>query len=219
VFCGVLVLFGADSRTFVLRYGNRAWFYAPVRGISSLLKYWLPVVLWMALIFSASSDSMSSGRTSRIIGPLVRWFVPNITEAALDRMVFAVRKTAHVTEYAVLALLWWRAWRGSAGGVSERGSVEAWERGSVGAWEQGAAVPRSHAPTLRRSDVSTNRGWRWSEALLAFTVAALYAASAEFHQSFVPHREARFGDVLIDSAGAAIGLLCLWLLGRWRRRW
>src|SRR2546425_8901430 len=88
---------------FVLHYGNDAWFHASVRGIFFLLKYWLPVVLWMGLVFSASSDSMSSGRTSRIIGPLVRWFVPNISEAALGRMVFAVRKTAHVTEYAVLA--------------------------------------------------------------------------------------------------------------------
>ncbi|MDE5866123.1 MAG: VanZ family protein [Lachnospiraceae bacterium] len=41
----------------------------------------------------------------------------------------------------------------------------------------------------------------------AMVFATLYAASDELHQRFVPGRAGRLGDVLIDSAGAAIGVL------------
>lgn len=38
----------------------------------------------------------------------------------------------------------------------------------------------------------------------AFTISVLYAASDEFHQSFVPGRNGSPVDVLIDTAGAAL---------------
>ncbi len=145
------------------------------------LRYWLPVMIWMALIFSGSTGSLSSQHTSRIIGPLLRWLKPDISPETLYRVVFTVRKTAHVTEYAILALLAWRAWR---------------------------------KPVAKEL-----RPWRWSEAGLAWSVAALYAASDEFHQSFVPSRGASVGDVMLDSAGALAGLLALWVFGRWRKYW
>jgi VanZ family protein len=43
----------------------------------------------------------------------------------------------------------------------------------------------------------------WWQSLL---VAVAYAATDEFHQSFVPGRHARVTDVLIDAAGVATGL-------------
>jgi VanZ family protein len=42
---------------------------------------------------------------------------------------------------------------------------------------------------------------------LAFTLAVLYAASDEFHQTFVQGRVGAVHDVAIDAAGAAIGIL------------
>lgn len=65
----------------------------------------------MLIIFSASTDAMSARRTSRIIGPLLRWLVPNISEAAIYRVQYVVRKGAHMAEYATLILLFWRARR------------------------------------------------------------------------------------------------------------
>lgn len=41
----------------------------------------------------------------------------------------------------------------------------------------------------------------------AFLISVLYAASDEFHQSFVPGRGPSLGDVGIDSAGASVGIL------------
>jgi len=65
-------------------------------------------------MFSASTDLLSAQRTSRFIGPVLRWFNPEVSDEAIRGVQFAVRKTAHVLEYAVLATLLWRARRGPA---------------------------------------------------------------------------------------------------------
>ena len=46
----------------------------------------------------------------------------------------------------------------------------------------------------------------------------LYATSDEFHQLFVASRQARVLDVLIDTSGAALGLLLIWIAGKLRKR-
>lgn len=75
---------------------KRLWRYAPLVG-------------WIAFIFFASTGAMSASNTSRIIAPLFKWLFPGITEAQLLLVHFTVRKTAHFTEYAILALLAARA--------------------------------------------------------------------------------------------------------------
>ena len=76
------------------------------------MKYWLPVVAWMLLIYIASTDLMSAQHTSRFIGPFLRWLNPEISLEAIRTVQFAVRKTAHVVEYAILAALLVRALHG-----------------------------------------------------------------------------------------------------------
>ena len=66
---------------------------------------------WMALIFSASTDLGAARGTSRIIGPILHWLKPDLSPETTERIVFAVRKTAHITEYGLLAVLLWRALR------------------------------------------------------------------------------------------------------------
>jgi VanZ family protein len=63
----------------------------------------------MAIIFAGSTDLMSAEHTSRIIVPLLRWFFPTISPITLVRVEFFLRKAAHVSEYAVLAVLFYRA--------------------------------------------------------------------------------------------------------------
>lgn len=77
----------------------------------AFIRYWLPVLAWMLVIFSASTDLMSGRRTSRFIEPLLRWLAPGISPENLRRAHFVARKAGHVAEYAVLALLLWRARR------------------------------------------------------------------------------------------------------------
>ena len=68
-----------------------------------------PLAFWIAFICYASTAAMSAPQTSRIIGPLLTWLFPSITDAQLLAAHMAVRKLAHLTEYAILALLAARA--------------------------------------------------------------------------------------------------------------
>lgn len=50
------------------------------------------------------------------------------------------------------------------------------------------------------------------EAFFSWILASIYAASDEIHQLFVPGRSGQVIDVLIDSAGAFIGVLIISLI-------
>jgi len=63
-------------------------------------------------MFFGSTDLMSAEHTSRILTPLLRWWNPDISPAAIAQVHFFIRKAAHLTEYAILAVLLWRALRG-----------------------------------------------------------------------------------------------------------
>ena len=54
--------------------------------------------------------------------------------------------------------------------------------------------------------------------LLAWLIAAAYAATDEVHQLFVDGRSGSFVDVCIDSAGAFLGVLCLAIFFRGYRQ-
>jgi VanZ family protein len=90
-----------------------------------------------------------------------------MSPGAIWTILVVARKCAHVTEYAVLAVLLWRAVR----------------------------------------NVSVFR----TKTLMIFGAVllgcALFAASDEFHQTFVKSRTPSVRDVLLDVTGALLGLL------------
>jgi hypothetical protein len=118
----------------------------------------------MLVIFGASTDLGSAAHTSRFLVPFLFWINPHVSFETIVAVQFAVRKAAHVTEYAVLALLLLRAIRNRTRNAFTR------------------------------------------EAVIVLLGAALYAATDEFHQSFVSSRTASPIDVMIDWCGAALGV-------------
>jgi VanZ family protein len=60
-------------------------------------------------------------------------------------------------------------------------------------------------------------GWRFHWAVATLLIAVAYAGLDEWHQSFVPLRKARIRDVAIDSLGALLAQLLVWLYAR--RKW
>jgi VanZ family protein len=79
--------------------------------VRSFLKFWLPVIAWMIFIFVGSTDLLSAEHTSRFIGPFLRWIIPDVSNATIASVQLVVRKCAHVTEYAILAAVLFRAFR------------------------------------------------------------------------------------------------------------
>ena len=77
--------------------------------MAAFLRYWLPLLLWLALIFAGSTDLMSAEHTSRILVPLLRWLRPTISWQTIEQVQFFLRKAAHLSEYAILAALLHRA--------------------------------------------------------------------------------------------------------------
>jgi VanZ family protein len=92
---------GADARARQRTWrASRLWRYGPVPA-------------WAAFVLFASSANFSASNTSRIIRPLLLWLFPGIAEASIQQAHFFVRKAAHFTEYAILALLAARSLRTS----------------------------------------------------------------------------------------------------------
>jgi VanZ family protein len=59
-------------------------------------------------------------------------------------------------------------------------------------------------------------GWRFSWASVTLLIAVSYAVLDEWHQSFVPFREARSRDVAIDALGAILAQTLVWFYAHWK---
>lgn len=130
---------------------------------TGLYRYWIPPIVWAALIFVGSTDLLSSLQTSSWLASILNAIVGHpLPRPEFDTLHFAIRKAGHVIEYFILGWLLFRAIR------------------------------------------ADRAGWSWRWALAAIAVAALYAASDEWHQSFVPSRTPSVWDVLIDTIGASL---------------
>jgi hypothetical protein len=151
----------------VRRFRADLWFQTSDFWMKSFLKYWLPLLIWLGVIFVGSTSVMSAEHTSRYIVPFLLWLKPGISPKTIWIILVVARKFAHVTEYAVLALLLWRALR---------------------------SIPGLRAKMLMV----------FGAVLLG---CALFAASDEFHQTFVKSRTPSVRDVLLDVTGALLGLL------------
>lgn len=133
--------------------------------------FWMLVIFWFSAQVADDSQEMSDFFV-RLLDALFSLDIMK-NEIIQDMTSFLVRKAAHMSEYAVLAILF--------GLTIREYKKEPW-------------------------------------LLLALTATAAYAATDEFHQLFVPGRSGQLKDVLIDTAGGALGLGLLALILYLQRR-
>jgi VanZ family protein len=63
----------------------------------------------MAAIMWFSTGDFSAENTGSLLRPLLQWLLPGLTAPQIAAVHALIRKSAHVTEYAVLAALWFVA--------------------------------------------------------------------------------------------------------------
>ncbi|MGH9768486.1 MAG: VanZ family protein [Blastocatellia bacterium] len=76
--------------------------------------YWGPPIVWMSAIFYFSTDTFSGDNTGSLLWNVFSFIYPGITRESFDSIHFYLRKAGHFTEYAILALLLFRAFRSGA---------------------------------------------------------------------------------------------------------
>ena len=116
----------------------------------NFLIYWLPALLWTAVVFIFSSDAFSEKHTGSILEYVLPRIFGPIRRERFDLIHFLARKSAHVTEYGILALMWLRAWRGAFAGWQLR-----WARQALAVCLAVAALDEFHQSRVpsRGSDV------------------------------------------------------------------
>ena len=134
---------------------------------------WTLVVLWMCVIFTfsaqeATASKKTSGKTlikiASTISKEFKKLPPKKQMKKVEPFQTAIRKIAHLTEYAILGIL-------------------------------------SYIAFLLHKKKKI--------VISATMLCTLYAVTDEIHQLFVKGRACRWYDVLIDTAGAVIGIMIL----------
>ncbi len=143
----------------------------------STVAWWLATVAWAGLIFHLSTPSFGADRSIPILARLLALFDLSVSQTTLDLLDTIIRKLAHLTEYAIFALLLYRSCYGST------------------------TLPAASCP------LPTRCGWRPRLTFWCVVIAALYSVTDEYHQSFTPNRVPSALDCVIDTTGATVGML------------
>jgi VanZ family protein len=84
---------------------------SPISSTTRVTHYWIPVLVMLLIQYTFSTGSFSSDETSRFIVPLLKVVLRNPTAEQLLFWHHVIRKAAHVTEYCILGLLVYRAFK------------------------------------------------------------------------------------------------------------
>ena len=83
-------------------------------------RYWLPAMAWTCVVLLASTDTFSAQNTGSILEAVTTALFGRLDPHTFETMHFLVRKSAHLTEYAILSVFWFRAWRSGRPGFQWR---------------------------------------------------------------------------------------------------
>ena len=72
------------------------WLSSRVPKFQKFLLYWLPLLVWMGIIFTASGDADSARHSSIYFEPLVHWLFPSMSQKHVEELHYAFRKGCHM---------------------------------------------------------------------------------------------------------------------------
>ena len=70
-----------------------------------VIKYWLPVIILLSVIFWLSGGNFTDGHTSEFFFPIIKSLFPQLSPEDVIFVHELIRKFAHITEYFLLGLL------------------------------------------------------------------------------------------------------------------
>jgi lipopolysaccharide/colanic/teichoic acid biosynthesis glycosyltransferase len=83
--------------------------------MKKFLSYWLPPLLWMALMFPVGNRALSSPLIYQVFVAAFRWLFPHAPAPTVEMAYIVFRKSLHFLSYGLLALLFYRAFRAGRG--------------------------------------------------------------------------------------------------------
>lgn len=134
------------------------------------LVWWATTLAWAGLIFYLSTQTFAPDFSQRFLAEILAVLHCKVSPATFGTLHIWFRKLAHLTEYAIFALLLY-------------------------------AYPDKAEQAL----------WRPNRALTCILIAALYSLTDEYHQLFVPKRHSSLLDCGLDTLGASLAMLLLFI--------
>jgi VanZ family protein len=115
---------------------------------------WLLVAVWAGVVWWLGTDAVGAQATSRYLAPLIEFLWPSGSPAQRFALLMTIRKLAHPSVYAVLAVLAFRAALLSGVSGLARGAAVALGLAIGLAGLDELRQSRSHARTGAASDVA-----------------------------------------------------------------
>ena len=151
-----------------------------------IARNWWPAAVWLGIIRLESTDLASSHNTSGLLFTILRFFDPHILRWKVWVLDSMLRKTGHFLGYAILSALVFIALRNTY-----RDRLQ---------------------PVLKRAwGIYLRDYWRWDWMLIGMLATVITASADEIHQTFLYSRTGRWQDVVIDSSGAVVLQIALYI--------
>jgi len=164
-------------------------------SLGTIARNWWPVAVWLGIIRLESTGYASAQNTFRLLYQTLHLLFGRVNYQLVFEVDHILRKTGHFIGYAVLSGLTFLALRNTY---------------------------RDRIRSSLQRPWGTYLGdlWRAEWALIAILLTLVTASMDEIHQTFLPYRTGRWQDVVLDTSGAIvlqliIFLVCqLWVISR-----
>ncbi len=156
-------------------------------SFKSLVRNWWLVVVWLGVIRMESTDTASAANTTVVLYKVIAVVIPHVEPSFVQQLDEVLRKSGHFLGYGILSVLFFLALRNT-----NRDRLR---------------------PLLSRSwGIYLSDLWRAEWVLIGMLTTVVTASFDEIHQTFIPSRTGRWQDVVLDTLGAAVLQVVVYLL-------